>query len=79
VRTLYWAPSFRRAFRKYVRRHPQSQDRIVATLRQLAESPYAPQLDTHKLSGALAGLWACSVEYDCRIVFIRSLTWVSSQ
>ena len=26
-------------------------------------------LKTHKLSGWLKGLWACSVEYDCRIVF----------
>jgi mRNA-degrading endonuclease YafQ of YafQ-DinJ toxin-antitoxin module len=24
---------------------------------------------THKLSGELYGLWACSCGYDCRIVF----------
>jgi len=23
----------------------------------------------HKLHGKLIGLWACQVEYDCRIVF----------
>lgn len=69
MRTVSWAPSFRRAFRKYVQRHPQSQSRIVETLRQLVEDPFAPVLDTHKLKGTLTGLWACSVEYDCRIIF----------
>ncbi|EHJ14273.1 hypothetical protein CWATWH0003_1047 [Crocosphaera watsonii WH 0003] len=24
---------------------------------------------THKLKGKLSGAWACTVEYDCRIVF----------
>ena len=27
------------------------------------------ELKTHKLHGKLSGLWACEVEYDCRIVF----------
>jgi addiction module RelE/StbE family toxin len=35
----------------------------------LIDDPLAPSLDTHKLKGNLAGLWACSVEYDCRIIF----------
>jgi len=26
-------------------------------------------VDTHRLRGELAGFWACSVAYDCRIVF----------
>jgi mRNA-degrading endonuclease YafQ of YafQ-DinJ toxin-antitoxin module len=26
-------------------------------------------LGTHRLSGSLEGLWACSCGYDCRIVF----------
>jgi mRNA-degrading endonuclease YafQ of YafQ-DinJ toxin-antitoxin module len=30
---------------------------------------FAPALGTHKLSGTLSGLWACSCGYDCRIVF----------
>ncbi len=30
---------------------------------------HRPRLATHKLSGALAGVWACSCGYDCRIVF----------
>jgi mRNA-degrading endonuclease YafQ of YafQ-DinJ toxin-antitoxin module len=35
----------------------------------LAEDPFTPALDTHKLKGVLEGLWACSAAYDCRIVF----------
>ncbi len=30
---------------------------------------FAQGLGTHKLSGVLSGLWACSCGYDCRIVF----------
>ena len=33
------------------------------------QSAFATQLGTHKLSGELYGLWACSCGYDCRIVF----------
>ena len=35
----------------------------------VVSSPFAASLDTHKLKGTLSGLWACSVTYDCRIVF----------
>lgn len=30
---------------------------------------FAPALGTHKLGGALWGLWASSCGYDCRVVF----------
>ncbi len=30
---------------------------------------FAPSLGTHKLSGKLNGLQACSCGYDCRLVF----------
>nr|WP_234419845.1 type II toxin-antitoxin system mRNA interferase toxin, RelE/StbE family [Nodularia spumigena] len=26
-------------------------------------------MKSHKLSGQLEGLWACSVAYDCRIIY----------
>ena len=64
-----WAPSFRRAFRHYTRRHSHTAGQVADILRRLAEDPFAPGLDTHKLRGTLEGLWACSVECDCRIVF----------
>jgi len=38
-------------------------------LRLLVKDPFAPQLETHKLKGKLSGSWACSVDYDLRIIF----------
>jgi mRNA-degrading endonuclease YafQ of YafQ-DinJ toxin-antitoxin module len=45
------------------------QERIESVLVQMEADVFARQLGTHKLSGVLAGLWACSCGYDCRIVF----------
>lgn len=41
-------------------------------LEVLSEEPFTPSLKSHKLTGTLEGLWACSVAYDCRIVFTFS-------
>ena len=38
-------------------------------LELLLENPYNPILKAHKLKGKLDGLWACCVEYDCRIIY----------
>lgn len=64
-------PKFERAFRKLTSKNPALQPQIEATLQRLAENPADPRLKTHRLSGQLAGLLACSVAYDCRIVFSR--------
>ena len=66
---LAWGTSFRRAFKRYTRRNLARQRRVFETLGQLADDPFHPTPKTHRLSGELKGLWACSVEYDCRIVF----------
>lgn len=70
MRELILTPKFRRAFRKFVRRNQQLQAAIEATLQQMAEDVFAPNFGTHKLSGQLSGLWACSCGYDCRILFL---------
>ena len=69
MRKLAWETSFRRAFKRHTRNNPALQNRIFQVLDRLAEDPFYPTLKTHKLSGQLEGLWACWVEYDCRIVF----------
>jgi len=51
------------------RRHPEMKDKIEDVLRQLAEDPFHPTLHSHKLKGELAGVWACTVDYDNRILF----------
>lgn len=60
---------FERAFRREVDRNPSLQEQIEATLRRMAADINDPRLRTHHLSGQLAGLYACTVNYDCRIVF----------
>ena len=69
MRTLVWSSSFARALKRRMRRQPSLRDRVERTLRQLAEEPFHPSLRTHKLTGQLAGTWACSVGYDLRIIF----------
>jgi len=68
-RELVLTPKFKRAFRKFVRRNARLQKRIEDTLIQMQKDVFAPSLGTHKLSGALEGLRACSCGYNCRIVF----------
>lgn len=69
MKTLVWGSSFKRAYKKTVRRHPGWRASIADALERLATDSRDPRLETHKLKGDLAGLWACTAEYDCRIVF----------
>jgi addiction module RelE/StbE family toxin len=69
MRTLTFASSFKRAYKSLVRKRPDLKLKIDTLLETLASNPFEPTLQTHKLKGQLAGSWACSVEYDCRIVF----------
>jgi addiction module RelE/StbE family toxin len=66
---IIWHKSFRRALRRVLRKNPQLEEKIFTTLELLAASPFTPSLKPHKLSGKLEGFWACSVAYDCRIVY----------
>ena len=69
MRTLVWSAAFVRAFRRAVRRQPEMRAKIGRTLQQLAEDPFHPALHSHKLKGSLVGAWACTVDYDNRILF----------
>jgi len=70
MRKLVWDSSFRRAFKRRARSNPRLKESIFRTLEQLVNDPFHPSLKTHKLKGTLEGLWACWVEYDCRIIFL---------
>ena len=61
--------SFKRAFKRLVKKNPQLQDKILLVLELLGNNPFHPSLKSHKLTGQLEGLWSCSVSYDCRIIF----------
>ena len=69
MRELVLTPKFQRAFRKFVKRNPELQQRIEETLLQMQSDIFAPELETHKLGGKLAGFRACSCGYDCRVIF----------
>jgi mRNA interferase YafQ len=71
MREIVLSPKFERAFRRLARKNPALQPQIETALRRMADNLNDPRLKTHHLSGQLAGLHACSVAYDCRIVFAR--------
>jgi mRNA-degrading endonuclease YafQ of YafQ-DinJ toxin-antitoxin module len=71
MRELVLTPRFERSFRRLVGKNPALQPPIETALLQMAANLNDPRLKTHHLSGQLAGLHACSVAYDCRIVFAR--------
>jgi addiction module RelE/StbE family toxin len=69
MRELVLTPHFERAYRKFIRRNVYLQAHIENTLLQMELDVFATSLNTHKLSGELSDLYACSCGYDCRIVF----------
>jgi len=68
-RLLLRSPAFGRDLRKWLKSHPDTAASLEATLEQLSADAAQPALRTHKLRGSLAGCWACSADYDLRIVF----------
>jgi mRNA interferase YafQ len=69
MRQLVLTPKFKRAYHKFTKRNKKLRQRIDDTLRQMEQDVFFASLSTHKLSGGLLGLWACSCGYDCRIIF----------
>ncbi len=69
MRKIFRSTQFSRAYRKFIRRYPFLQTKIDITIREMEKDVFSQHLETHKLSGNLYGLHACSCGYDCRIVF----------
>ncbi len=66
---LYWSSSFKRGFKRTVNKHPTLHDGILTTIQKLSKYPFSANLKTHKLRGDLEGSWACSIDYNLRIIF----------
>ncbi|CAD0230461.1 plasmid stabilization system [Planktothrix agardhii CCAP 1459/11A] len=66
---IVYENSFKRSFKRLVKKNPQLQEKVISVITLLSEDPFIPSLKTHKLKGNLDGLWSCSVAYDCRIIF----------
>ncbi len=69
---LFAYKSFKRAFKKLIKKNPQLQSKVLGILDLLEDDPFTPSLKSHKLTGDLDGYWSCSVNYDCRIIFTFS-------
>ncbi|MBD2298103.1 type II toxin-antitoxin system mRNA interferase toxin, RelE/StbE family [Nostoc sp. FACHB-190] len=69
MRVLVWDSSFKRAFKRVIRKNPRLEEKIFEVLELLVADPFTHSLKSHKLKGDLEGLWACWVEYDCRIIY----------
>jgi mRNA interferase YafQ len=70
MRELIPTPRFERALRKYTKRNVELRERVQKTLEQMREDVFATNLGTHKLSGNLEGINACSCGYECRVLFM---------
>lgn len=70
MKKLIYANAFRRSLKKNILQKPDLRSRIENALRLLSENPFNPSLHSHKLKGKLAPLWACTVDYDFRILFM---------
>ncbi len=55
--------------RRFVKKHQDLEPDVRETIKTLSADAFQPQLETHKLTGVLKDLWACSAGYDLRIVF----------
>ncbi|MCL5990907.1 MAG: type II toxin-antitoxin system mRNA interferase toxin, RelE/StbE family [Bacteroidetes bacterium] len=69
VRELVLTDRFKKSFSKFVKKHPNLKGNIYNTLELMKEDIYSQSLSTHKLSGKLSVMRACSCGYDCRIIF----------
>ena len=69
MRQIGWTPKSLRAFKRLVKRNPDLRSAIEQTLNQLSENPFHPSLQTHKLTGDLAGIWSASIDYKLRVLF----------
>jgi mRNA interferase YafQ len=49
-------PSFKRSFKRLIKKNQQLQDQILEVLELLGDNPFNPALKSHKLTGKLDGL-----------------------
>lgn len=69
MRKVIWEEGFKRAVKRQIKNQPSLKAKVMAAIQSLTEDPFEATLKSHKLKGDLKGLWACTVNYDCRIVF----------
>ncbi|MFK5975270.1 MAG: type II toxin-antitoxin system mRNA interferase toxin, RelE/StbE family [Sulfurovum sp.] len=59
---------FRKKSKKFFKRHPNLKYKFKNIINQLSLNPFEPSLKTHKLKGNLKELYACSLNYEYRLI-----------
>ena len=67
---IFWDKGFKRTYKKKVKNNYDLKRQFWEAMQIFSENPFSPRLKTHKLSGKLKGLWAFSVSYNCRVIFM---------
>ena len=67
--SFVWTPGFKRSYKKRILIDPALKQKFEETLFLFSQNPFETKLQTHKLSGKLKDYWACTVDYDTRIIF----------
>ena len=60
---------FKKDAARLIKKNPELKEKLADTLLLLEHDIFNPALKTHKLKGALKGLWSASWGYDLRLVF----------
>jgi len=68
-RELIRTTAFVRAMRRFLKKRRRVTVDVQATLDMIAVDAFDPRLKTHKLTGDLDNVWACSAGFDLRILF----------
>ena len=66
---LIWDQGFKRRYKKRVKNNTELKTKFWESIEIFTKEPFNPRLRTHKLTGKLSGLWAFSIDYDCRVIF----------
>jgi len=66
---ITWDQGFKRIYKKKVRNNDELKKKFWDAMDLFSKNLFNPQLRTHKLTGKLEGLWALSIDYDCRVIF----------
>jgi toxin HigB-1 len=66
---ISWDRGFKRVYRKKIKKDDELKNRFWEAAEIFEKDPFNSRLRTHKLTGKLEGLWAFSVNFDCRVIF----------
>jgi addiction module RelE/StbE family toxin len=66
---ISFSSSFKRAFRKHIKRNIEIEDVFWKCASLFINNPFDKKLKTHKLTGNLKELWSFTIEFDLRVIF----------